>query len=159
MKQKINIIYPQSTIKGIRNISSKLKNLLLVAVDSFVVEQIENLLLILGKSFTLPKDKKRKRISQHSLDLSNAHVVVVTDQNYPVHLLVVEQEKLVKYQGDNLWLADFLEISVLPKIEEYLQTRGGICVDDESGLCMESSQHGFLTICDTDRNIYFHSLK
>ena len=60
--------------------------------------------LNLRKIFYTPKDKKRKRISQHSLDLSNAHVVVVTDQNYPVHLLVVEQEKLVKYQNHALYV-------------------------------------------------------
>lgn len=66
-------------------------------------------------------------------------------------------EKLSMYCGDNVWLVDFLDGELLPILDEYLSGYSKICVDDENGICLESTGHGFLTIKDTIRSKYFHS--
>ncbi len=66
-------------------------------------------------------------------------------------------EKLSTYKGDNIWLLDFLDSELLPKIESYLTAYNSIKVEDDYGLCLESSRHGFLTIWDKKNERYFHS--
>ena len=59
--------------------------------------------------------------------------------------------------GDNIRFVDLIDINILPLWEGYMNSFSPICVDDEAGLCLESSAHGFLTIRDIEGNFYFHS--
>lgn len=64
---------------------------------------------------------------------------------------------MMGFARDNIRLADQIEMKILPMWEEYMETYSRICVDDEAGYCLESSAHGFLTVRDTEKNLYFHS--
>ena len=66
-------------------------------------------------------------------------------------------EQLSMYKGDNVWLLDFLDKDFLPAVDKYLKLYKEIKVDDEKGMCIESSEHGFLTIFDNSHSSYFHS--
>lgn len=66
-------------------------------------------------------------------------------------------KQLTDCVDDQIKLADLLEISIMPRLEKYLQKNACIYVDDEEGFCLESSRHGFLTMRDTDSNRYLHS--
>lgn len=66
-------------------------------------------------------------------------------------------QKLQEYNGKYMELADFIESNILPKYEKYLSRLSKICVEDEQGLCLESSQYGFLTVRNTESGQYFHS--
>lgn len=66
-------------------------------------------------------------------------------------------EKMSMYTGDNIWLTDFMDFELLPSLEKYLQRHSEISVEDEEGICIESSGHGFLTLKDLQHGNYFHS--
>lgn len=66
-------------------------------------------------------------------------------------------EKLREYNGNHLGLADFIEGSILPEYERYLDRLNKVCVDDGQGYCLESSSCGFLTLKNTENGQYFHS--
>lgn len=66
-------------------------------------------------------------------------------------------EESTQYGGDALRLGDCIETRVIPYCEEYLRHTNRICVDDEQGYSLESSESGFLTIRDTESGRYLHS--
>lgn len=58
---------------------------------------------------------------------------------------------------DFIHMGDLMEGKIIPKYQAYVASLGNVCVDDEEGFCLQSSESGFLTMKMTDSGKYFHS--
>lgn len=66
-------------------------------------------------------------------------------------------KQLRVHSQDSVGLGDCLEAEVIPRFQACLDQWGKICVDDGKGICIESSESGFLTLKSTVTGIYWYS--